>query len=45
MIPCEVGIRALLGESSLVFRSFSIVLPIELFFFIMIFLLQPILFC
>ena len=33
-----------LGDSSPVFRVFSTVFPIELFF-IMIFLLQPILFC
>ena len=33
-----------LGDSSLVFYAFSTVFPIELFF-IMIFLLQPTLFC
>ena len=45
MIPCQVSIRAVLGDSSPVFHTFSIVFPIELFFFIMIFLLQPTLFC
>ena len=28
---CQVGIRAVLGDSSLVFRTFSAVFPIELF--------------
>ena len=42
---CQVGIRAVLGDSSPVFCTFSTVFPIELFFIIMIFLLQPILFC
>ena len=45
MIPYQVGIRAVLSNSSSVFRAFSIVFYIELFFFIMIFLLQPTLFC
>ena len=47
MIPCQVAIRAVLGDSSPVFRTFSTVFPIELFFFffIMIFLLEPTLFC
>ena len=30
---CQVGIRAVLGDSSLVFRAFSTVFPIELFFY------------
>ena len=30
---CQVGIRAVLGDSSLVFRAFSIVFPIKLFFY------------
>ena len=33
MIPCQVGIRVVLGDSSPVFRAFSIVFPIELFFY------------
>ena len=41
---CQVGIRAGLGDSSPVFCVFSTVFSIELFF-LMIFLLQPILFC
>ena len=32
LIPCQVGIRAILGDSSPVFCSFSTVFPIELFF-------------
>ena len=40
----SVGIKAVLGDSSPIFRTFSIVFPIELFF-LMIFLLQPTLFC
>ena len=38
---CQVGIRAVFGDCSPVFHAFSTVFPIE---FIMIFLLQPILF-
>ena len=30
---CQVGIRAVLGDSSPVFRAFSTVFPIELFFY------------
>ena len=41
---CQVGIRAVLGDSLPVFCVFSTIFPIELFF-LMIFLLQPILFC
>ena len=33
MIPCQVGIRAVLGDSSPVFRAFSTVFYIELFFY------------
>ena len=44
MIPCQVSIRAVLGDSSPIFHTFSTVFLIELFF-IMIFLLQPTLFC
>ena len=33
MIPYQVGIRAVLSNSSSVFRAFSIVFYIELFFF------------
>ena len=33
MIPCQFGIRAVLGDSLPVFRAFSIVFPIELFFY------------
>ena len=40
----QVGIRAALSDSSPVFHAFSTVFKIELFFFIMIFILQPILF-
>ena len=32
-MPCQVGIRAVLGDSSPVFRVFSTVFPIELFFY------------
>ena len=31
MIPCQVSIRAVLGDSSPVFRALSVVFPIELF--------------
>ena len=33
MIPCQVDITAVLGDSSPVFRAFSIVFYIELFFY------------
>ena len=33
MIPSQVGIRAILGDSSPVLRAFSTVFPIELFFY------------
>ena len=33
MIPSQFGIRVVLGDSSLVFRAFSTVFPIELFFY------------
>ena len=33
MIPCQVGIRAGLGDSSFVFRAFSTVFLIELFIY------------
>ena len=32
-MPCQVGIRAVLGDSSPVFRAFSTVFPIELFLY------------
>ena len=32
MIPCQVGIRVVLGDSSPVFHAFSIVFYIELFY-------------
>ena len=31
MIPCQVGIIAVFGDSSPVFRAFSLVFPIKLF--------------
>ena len=42
---CQVGIEVGLGDSSPVFPAFSTVFIIEIVIFIMIFLLQPTLFC
>ena len=33
MIPCQVGIREVLGDSLPFFRAFFTVFPIELFFY------------
>ena len=33
MIPCQVSIKSVLGDSSPVFHTFSTVFPIELFFY------------